>query len=437
MILLQQLLVLSNALALVTAESTSSSPLLPGGGVLPWSNHQRPLLPVSIAGGGDDEKRGNHHDEDKWGWIGPHGCVLGWCLWSNPSFARGRGISVITLQENMSQLRATGLGLNQNISTGENPSPPPFEIKPVKGKGLGVVANRTIKPGTSLMTYPPVLVVHKAFLETAPTRERNQLLDRATSVLPASTRAEFEAQAAAGSSSSSSSSPTGHRVTAVLMTNSFQVALPGISSPEHQGRHHQHQHHYYANYPEVSRLNHDCRPNAAFRIAPDTALHHVTAVGGTIRAGDEITISYVDAVAPRDERRARTRLAWGFECTCQACSPRHDALVHLSDARLAEIRRLERRLQDYGDRGVTAAMIQRLLKLYTQESLHAVTFGAYTLAALNYNLLGWDRMAARYAAMAVEAGTVQAGEEAPDVKAMQVLARDPREHFTFRGRLRR
>ena len=111
--------------------------------------------------------------------------------------------------------------------------------------------------------------------------------------------------------------------------------------------------------------------------------------------------------------------------------------MHLSDVRLAEIRRLERRLQDYGDRGVTAAMIQRLLKLYTQESLHAVTFAAYTLAALNYNLLGWDSMAARYAVMAVEAGTAQAGEEAPDAKAMQVLARDPRRHFTFRGRLRR
>lgn len=42
----------------------------------------------------------------------------------------------------------------------------------------------------------------------------------------------------------------------------------------------------------VSRMNHDCRPNAAYHFDPETAMMEVHAVR-PIAAGEEITVSYI------------------------------------------------------------------------------------------------------------------------------------------------
>ncbi|KAJ2905558.1 HET domain containing protein [Zalerion maritima] len=388
----------------------------------PWSQ-QRPLLSTCVGDGqtklnfsGSSSSPGqpqHKFKEDDWGWIGPHKCFQKWCLWSNNQFAGGRGISVITLHENMNQVKAIGVNLNNANPLDANAFPPPYNIDEVPGKGLGVIANKIISRGTQVMTYSPVLLVHKEFIDTPTTQKKRQLLDLAVQVLPENVRTKFEAQMSSVGSGA-------HKIAAILITNSFQMSIPTKDG------------HHYGNFPEVSRLNHNCRPNTAFHI-DENLVHHVNAVQ-KIKKGEEISISYLDPVAPRDERQKRSLAAWGFSCDCPACS-QHNLLVKLSDERLAEIHELESKLQSYGSEGITAKMIERLLKLYKQEKLESRVFGAYTLAALNYNMLGWDRMAVKYAKMAVEEGTIEGGPEAPDVVAMRVLAGDPRGHFTWRGRV--
>ena len=57
--------------------------------------------------------------------------------------------------------------------------------------------------------------------------------------------------------------------------------------------------------------------------------------------------------------------------------------------------------------------------------------GAYTLAALNYALVGKEKETRRYAMLAAEAVEWELGPDAEDAKAMRELAREPRKHWSW------
>ncbi|KAF3349790.1 Plasma membrane iron permease [Verticillium dahliae VDG2] len=188
-------------------------------------------------------------------------------------------------------------------------------------------------------------------------------------------------------------------------------------------------HHHFGVFPAISRLNHDCGPNAA-AWTDKTGLVHRAFASKDIAAGEEISISYVDALAPRAERRARMAGAWGFECGCRRCAAGDE-----SDARVAEIKALEARLGDVAAK-VTMGDIERYLELMKEEGLEGKMAGAYTTAALNYSLFGKQGLAVRHARLALECGLREEGPHAADVAAMRELAKAPKEHFTWRGRVR-
>jgi hypothetical protein len=156
--------------------------------------------------------------------------------------------------------------------------------------------------------------------------------------------------------------------------------------------------------------------------------HHTHAIRD-VQPGEELSISYLDSFGARSMRQERARSSWGFTCTCQQCSlPRPE--VHESDKRLMAISQTEDKLGAMDD-AVTPRMIEKLIRLYKEERMEFKIAGAYTLAALNYNRLGNERLARKYADLAVEAGVLESGPEAMDVLTMQELARDPRAHFTW------
>ncbi|KAK1990854.1 SET domain-containing protein [Colletotrichum falcatum] len=352
-------------------------------------------------------------DPEPLGWTGPHGCAGSYCLYANRGFADGRGIVIISTPENVEKVR----GLEQNLQgqpPEEDPSSsraPAFEIREVEGKGLGMIANKTLARGDNVMLKTPVLLAHRAFIERTPAADRQALLDAVAGFLPPPTRDAFLGQMGHFG---------GHQVSDIMATNSFQMDVGGGDG------------HHYGNYPEVSRYNHDCRPNVAFRIGAD--LRHRTTVVRPVKAGEELTITYLDPLGTRAVRQHRARRAWGFECGCSQCGLAKKQAA-ASDARLLEIEELDRLLSDVSAR-VTSATIERFLKLHAEERLEAKMAGAYTTAALNFNLLGRHKMAAKYARLAVEAGTIENGPEAGDVEVMKALAADPKKHFTWRGRVR-
>ncbi|KAM7213816.1 het domain protein [Rhypophila decipiens] len=353
-------------------------------------------------------------------WEGPKECLQQFCIYYNHGFANGRGIVAITTAPNLSRLEAVEQALNKTKSSPTSSSEPQsFTLAEVKGKGLGLLASRPLTRSSPVMAKTPALLIHRSFLEgLPPSSEQQSLLDTAASYLPSALQKEFWSQMGHFG---------GHKILDIMATNSFQMNL----DPKGQDQ----SAHHYGNYPEVSRFNHDCRPNVAFYI-DKTTLRHTTTVVRPVEEGGELTISYLDVTRARVERQSRAKMAWGFECSCKQCAL-PAPLAKRSDERLEEIARMEKKLSDIYDKEVTPQLLERLVNMYEEERLQTKLASPYTLIALNYNMLGEDRMAKKYARLAYEALVIEHGEtDAGDLEAMLGLERDPKGHFTWRARLK-
>lgn len=294
----------------------------------------------------------------------------------------------------------------------ETPSPS-FHATEVPGKGIGLVANKTIKRGERIMAWQPTFLMHHSLVKELDSESQHRILDLALHKLPAPRRRAFARQLGQFG---------GHQVSDIMATNSFQIDVGGDDG------------HHLGNFPDVSRFNHDCRPNVAFRI--DNHLTHHTHAVRDIAAGEELTISYMNPFETWASRRLHIEKSWGFVCTCKHCSMSQKE-IEKSDRRLDEIEEIEAELGDFNSKKVSTRMIDRLINLYEEERLQAKTHGAYVLAALNYNLFGNAKKAKQYATLAVETGIIEFGPDAGDVKAMRTLAKNPKQHWSWRMRVGR
>ncbi|KAK4160371.1 SET domain-containing protein 5 [Cladorrhinum sp. PSN259] len=351
-------------------------------------------------------------------WEATGKCAGTYCIFKNPGFANGRGMVAITTSQNIKKLKAlekATIGKAKTKSSPEQSPPPQFLISQIPGKGLGLISNVTLRRGDTIMRQSPAILLHRTFFEQIPPQIQASLLREAVSLLPPTLRKSFLGQM---------SHFPGDKILSILATNSFQMDLGGAKDG-----------HHYGNFPEVSRFNHDCRPNVAFRIDAKS-LTHVTAAVRDVRPGEELSISYLDSMEPRAKRQERAKMAWGFECACSQCSlPEKEAKK--SDERLQEIKSIEGKLGDVtsGTKGVNKKMLERLVRLYREERLEGSMGGAYTLVAMNYNMLGDAKNAVKYAKLAAEAVELEMGEGQPDAEVMRELVKDARGHFTWRGRI--
>ncbi|KAH8767236.1 hypothetical protein F5883DRAFT_670502 [Diaporthe sp. PMI_573] len=119
----------------------------------------------------------------------------------------------------------------------------------------------------------------------------------------------------------------GHHASDIMVTNSFMFrsfgGLPRGST---------------ANFPEVSRFNHACRPNVGYSFDSETLSQSLFATR-TIHLGEGLTITYVNFVQPRHERVHELQSGWGFKCTCSHCTlPLTE--IDQSDQRIRRIREI-------------------------------------------------------------------------------------------------
>lgn len=348
-------------------------------------------------------------------WTGGDQCVGAYCLYSSKGFAGGRGIAAITTAENIAKVKEVGDLLHQfEVSFNNEDENLPFHVAEVQGKGNGVIANHRLSRGDPIMAHTPVLLIHQDFKQESDQDGQKHLLDLALESLPEQTASLFMGQMA--------HNPDEHPVAARLTTNAFRLDLGGGD-----GQH-------YGAFPEVGKTNHDCRPNAAYYVDQSTLMHITTAVR-PIKAGEEITITYLDPLAHRADRQERAQSHWGFGCTCPHCSATAEENVE-SDTRLKEIKWIEGQLEDLknSSNDVSVGLITYLVKLYEDERLHCRIANAYILAALNFNVLGYDQRAVKYAALAIDALKIEKGDGSPYVETMEELKRDPKKHPTFKGR---
>ncbi|KAL2150566.1 hypothetical protein VTH82DRAFT_7129 [Thermothelomyces myriococcoides] len=370
------------------------------------------------------------------GWWDSKICSGSYCVYTNHRIGNGRGIVAVTRPDDFQKFER----FEQHLNRGENQwlqDPESFKPADIPGKGPGLVATKTIRRGKPLMVWSPVLAVHKSFFEHVTKRkERDRILEAAVSFLPEATRIAFDKQRARPGDTEGTNPRS---VEDIILAHPFEIDLGYMTfrrmdSDEHS-RH-------YVNYPEVSLFQHDCRPNVATFIDNSFSLRGT--VARKVVEGEELSVSYIDPFLPREQRASWVRQYRGHPdtkgCACSACSPPggpKGGKAAEADKRLKEILSIRAELRNPESTKVDIPMIERFVKLVEEDRLHAKFAEPYELAALNFNYLGDDKRAKKYADLAVQAGIVEQGVDANDVIAMKIMAKDIKGHYSYRYTLKR
>ncbi|KAH6853991.1 hypothetical protein B0I37DRAFT_306168 [Chaetomium sp. MPI-CAGE-AT-0009] len=335
-------------------------------------------------------------------WKGPEHCHTEFCIFSNPD--AGEGMSLVTTSRSAFVVALSEMPPSTGLEAGA------FYEAEIAGKGTGLIANRTIRKGEIIMERAPALLIQSVPHVDLDPEVRSDVYQAAVDRLPEPARARFLRQ-------------VGTTIYDKVDRNSFRIFVDG--DREHSA--------HLGIFPEVSKFNHDCRPNVHYRLS---GLKHTTVAVRDIPAGTELTISYIYAGVARDTRVSQLR-EWGFACSCQQCTL-NGTETGASDNRLRQIKALEAEMEAImsptGRRrgqGLRPEMGGKLVQLYREERLDAYLAPAYTRAALIYAMFGDEERAREYAAEAVAALERETGPDATDAESMRRLAEEPRKHWAW------
>ncbi|KAL7793120.1 hypothetical protein V8C37DRAFT_113266 [Trichoderma ceciliae] len=331
------------------------------------------------------------------------------CVFSFKDFAGGRGISILTTPDRIKKFQQLPAFVDAGALFGVNEQPsPPFEERALPGRGRGLVANKTLHRGDRIFAHTPILMLDGDSFGDLEQKDWLELEHVAVNSLPPQTKMMFSALYGRPKTD-----PTSDRID----TNAFELGLEEAT--------------HYAVFPEIARLNHDCRPNAVYFFDRQTLTHYVHAITD-ITPGTEITITYINPHMQRLQRLQKLSSIWGFDCSCSLCSL-HPELARASDERLAQITALSERLEDWET--APPQMAQTLISLYEQERLHAPSSDAYWYAAITSCAEGlyWDTI--RYARLAIEFGMLDYGFGDESFQLMGKLAEQPEKESCWMARL--
>ncbi|KAI0011288.1 SET domain-containing protein [Xylariaceae sp. FL0662B] len=304
------------------------------------------------------------------------------CLFTYVSLRGETGISMITTSE----VAAAGIGVLEDADAKwadwarGHPlvvaDPPPYEIKEVEDKGLGVVANRTIRKDEVIMVRHPVLL-RMQDSRSWKLQDVMKLLHRGGLQLPLKDRQQMMELA---------HSKGGYLLDDIMTTNSFGVLLDGV---DHMGL-----------FLDVSRINHACKPNLFNRFSSTTLAMEVVAYRD-IEPGEELTFSYTPLNLPSKERQDLIR-EWGFNCTCSLCTSPNDLAV--SDHQRDRIQDILAELDSPTTRNRSAVQkrVVEIVDLCKKEGMTAQIGDFYTIIMDIYSSMGDLDMAKRYGLLALE-----------------------------------
>ncbi|TID21693.1 SET domain-containing protein [Venturia nashicola] len=342
-----------------------------------------------------------------------------YCIFSNKNFADGRGITFITTPAIAAEVVKEPAFAKPDSIKGMNDlvnppwGPPAYEMRPLPGRGFGMIANRTIFRGERLMQETPTFVYNRNMFTMFDDQDRIPLHWHGAYLLPKETREELLAL---------HKHHGGDEVDDLMRTNAFGAYF-GEPYVLHNNV-----------LPRISRFNHDCRPNAHYYFDKETMTQYVHAVR-TINPGEEILVNYTDAEHSSIERQHAIHLSWGFTCSCSICR-QPETHVAASDARLRLIKALKEKLNDWTeDQPARAQMAETLIQLYQQERLDVPIATAYESAAYAYAIEGDEFTARKYAALAVESMTILYGASHPLTLDLEVMMLDPTQHRTWHYRV--
>ncbi|KAK4163722.1 hypothetical protein QBC43DRAFT_212165 [Cladorrhinum sp. PSN259] len=312
-----------------------------------------------------------------------------YCVFTSTTFqGPSRGISVITSKPLVGSNETSIIPSIASILSAKLPphatlpETPPYEVRQIENKGLGLVATRKIQRGKVLMLDYAMLLADVELPRKMKMAQGRELLEQAMNRLPNPNRVLGLAR----------SSPTPDETPVaedVMRTNSFNVEIGGRG--------------FMALFPDIARMNHACKPSAMTKFNSTDLSNAVTAFRD-ILPGEEITISYVAHNLPSQPRQSRLLAQWGFSCTCSLCSS-SPPLLEASDARRREIDLVGPKVLkavDKGDFDAAIKMNQELIDLLEAERMNPHLGDYYEVmgrlclaAARTEDAKGWFERAVR------------------------------------------
>ncbi|PSN69409.1 SET domain-containing protein [Corynespora cassiicola Philippines] len=189
-----------------------------------------------------------------------------------------------------------------SVSLAALPSCRPPLQHPSPGKGLGVFASYDLEIGTIIMREPAILGIPPPKYAKGtgyPMAEISRLVRAAYERLSKDDQDEFSAltyHAHPGELEQEGSDVLGF----IFRTNAYDTG--GDISV----------------FPKIARINHSCRPNAAY-YWNEKLQKRVIYASRNITRGEEITVSYIPLLLDSSQRQRRLN-QYGFACTCSACA---------------------------------------------------------------------------------------------------------------------
>lgn len=268
---------------------------------------------------------------------------------------------------------------------------PPYEIKEIPGKGMGVVARRKIKRFETVMVDQASLAVAVDAKEAVGEDVEASLIWRAVEQLrrPEIVRdLSWKHDGAADDGGDRSKGEKGKFDENVLQTNAFASDVGGIETR--------------TLFPLVSRINHACNPNV-FVLFSTAGTSVAVKAYRDITPGEELNLSYVTVGQPLEYRKAHLA-RWGFKCTCSLCSL-PPAEREKSDKLRAQIAGADTKILNLFEQGKHAEALklgERLMDNIHAEGQEGYLTDQYGLLAKLYYIVGERKRAERYAKKSFE-----------------------------------
>lgn len=141
---------------------------------------------------------GSHHIADDLQWSHTPRCIREqnmtetFCVYTTQRFAHNRGISLWTTPEHSEVLLKLPAFTNPDLLRGVNEEPnPPYESRQLPGRGVGLIANRTLQKGDHIFSMTPVVMIEEGIFEIFAKNDRLPYLRRAVQRLPERTEKRF------------------------------------------------------------------------------------------------------------------------------------------------------------------------------------------------------------------------------------------------------
>lgn len=114
------------------------------------------------------------------------------CSYTDPSFSRGRGMTIITTPEIAERLYKNSSAFTKPVPDDVNVEVnPPYYLKSIPGRGVGVIVNKTLNRGDVIFKYTPVFVLHAEIFDLMDYKARIELQQKSVESLPPASRDSF------------------------------------------------------------------------------------------------------------------------------------------------------------------------------------------------------------------------------------------------------